>query len=164
MKVSFEDVASRLTGVSCPFFGVSWEPPESERKIAQDIITHLEDHRALYNPYHLEVVSEVVRSVERMREVFTDTLKRLGDGSEQFVDCVRAMRRSCRKFLDQIQHVPPSERELFNDLGMGLQMLVCTALGELRHAIGIHIGQISVMYGLDVEEELARLLPEPTED
>ena len=34
------------------------------------------------------------------------------------------------------------------------------ALGELRGVFGIHIGMIAAKYGLDVEDELASILPE----
>ena len=34
------------------------------------------------------------------------------------------------------------------------------ALGELRTMVGIHIAQIAVKYGIDVEEQLASIVPE----
>ena len=40
--MKFDEITSRLTGISCPIFGVSWNPPESERKIARRVITFLE--------------------------------------------------------------------------------------------------------------------------
>jgi len=33
------------------------------------------------------------------------------------------------------------------------------ALGELRAVFGIHIAQLAVKYGIDVEDELAAILP-----
>ena len=44
------------------------------------------------------------------------------------------------------------------------QMVLGTALGELRSVFGIHIGQIAVSYGIDVEEQLADLLPAAPEE
>jgi hypothetical protein len=41
----------------------------------------------------------------------------------------------------------------FRDLG------IFTALGELRAIFGIHIAQLAVKYGIDVEYELASILP-----
>ncbi len=35
-----------------------------------------------------------------------------------------------------------------------------TAVGELRGTFGIMIGQISKAYGIDVEDELAVIIPE----
>ena len=45
--LSFNDIKERLTGISCPFFGISWNPPESDRKIAHKVIRFLEDKRVL---------------------------------------------------------------------------------------------------------------------
>ena len=36
---------------------------------------------------------------------------------------------------------------------------VFAALGELRAVFGIHIGQLAVKYGIDIEDELASILP-----
>lgn len=47
----FREIRERLTGISCPIFGVSWNPSETERTKAIKIIRFLEDRRVLYNPY-----------------------------------------------------------------------------------------------------------------
>jgi hypothetical protein len=41
------EITSRLTGISCPVFGVSWTPPEPERAIARRVIAFLENRRVL---------------------------------------------------------------------------------------------------------------------
>ena len=46
----FREIRERLTGISCPIFGVSWNPSETERTKAIKIIRFLEDRRVLYNP------------------------------------------------------------------------------------------------------------------
>ncbi len=38
------------------------------------------------------------------------------------------------------------------------------ALGQMRGVFGIYIAMIAAKYGLDVEGELASILPEPDED
>lgn len=43
-------------------------------------------------------------------------------------------------------------------------MLVATALGELRGALGIQIGIIAARYKLDVPDGLAAALPAPDTD
>jgi hypothetical protein len=37
------------------------------------------------------------------------------------------------------------------------------ALGELRATIGIHIGVLAAAYGIELEEELAGIVPAPEE-
>ena len=51
LVLTFQEIKNRITGFSFPLFGVSWQPNESEIKIAQKIINQLEDRRVLYSPY-----------------------------------------------------------------------------------------------------------------
>ncbi len=41
--VKSDEIASRLTGLSCPILGVSWTLPEPDRKVARQVIAFLED-------------------------------------------------------------------------------------------------------------------------
>ena len=52
-KIRFKEIIRRLTGFSTPFFGISWQPPESERKTIRKLFNFLEDRRVLFNPYML---------------------------------------------------------------------------------------------------------------
>lgn len=61
LSIRFKDIASRLSGIAIPVFGVSWTPPESERKIIRDLLVFLEDRRALYNPFVHEIEAEVAQ-------------------------------------------------------------------------------------------------------
>jgi hypothetical protein len=80
--VRFKDLASRITGVSIPVFGVFWNPPETERQIVRETFIVLEDKRALYNDYACEIEHEIAHSVLDVRREFTAALKRLPEASE----------------------------------------------------------------------------------
>ena len=152
--VRFKTIVSRLTGLSIPIFGVSWEPPKSEIRIAQEILNFLEDRRVLYNPYELELPDQCVRSVLQIREFLVRTIGDL-PRREGLPEHVRAMLAACRRFLDnhareQLPH--PFQAPLaFAAFAQGL--------GELRSEIGLRLGIIAVMNGLDVGPELATILP-----
>ncbi len=108
-SIAFKEIASRITGISIPVFGVSWNPPEAERKIVRETFIFLEDRRDLYNDFAHELDHEVSQSVLEIRSELTAGLKRLLEGSEA-VPCFKAMRAACREYLDnrfQIRTVAP---------------------------------------------------------
>lgn len=163
--VSFRSILRRISGFSTPVFGVSWEPGESEREPIRRLFVFLEDRRVLYVADHLEVLSDVSRSVLAIREQVTRTLQALPEDSTA-VPSLRAMRAACRKFLmpysdfpNVVGHVRWDGRpEREGEPGFFV------ALGELRATLGIHLGTLAVTYGLDVESELAALLPAAEDD
>ena len=146
MRLSFRDIASRLTGISIPVFGVSWNPPESERKIVRDVLVFLEDRRMLFNDYAWEVEHEVADSVLRIRDELTQAIQRLSDGSDALLS-LRAMRVSCREYLDNVR-----KRN-------GARFFFLLELGRLRALFGYHIAHLAVKYGIDIEGDLASIIP-----
>jgi hypothetical protein len=75
---------------------------------------------------------------------------------------LRAIRAACRDFLDK--NSTGSHRVLRLNWAGLLESSFFTALGELRSAIGVHIAAIAVMHGLDVEANLASVLPPEKDD
>ena len=155
--LKFSEIILKLTGFSTPIFGVSWEPSESERKVAKRIITKLEDRRVLYNPTEMEVPHHCMMSVVEIRNLLSDELGKLNDTSN-LARSLRAMRAACRKFLDSVN---TDERiiEFGNYHGHYASWQFNGAVGELRGVFGIHLAQIATQYGLDIEDELASILP-----
>ncbi len=151
MKVSFKKIALSLTGISTPVFGISWNPPELERDIVRKLIVFLEDRRALFNPFDIEMPVYVDRSIIEIRHELTEILKILGENSD-ISQHLRALRAACRKFLDEIT---PQDRHRYGRH----EAEFFAALGELRAIFGIHIAQLCVKYGIDIEPELASLVP-----
>ena len=93
--MKFSEVARRLTGISCPIFGVSWNPGVAKVASARRVLTYLEDRRVLYAPWNVEIPEHCVESVLEIRRFLTDQLGQLDDQDEDIVPHLRAMRASC---------------------------------------------------------------------
>lgn len=156
--MKFKEVLGRITGFSVPVFGVSWNPPQPEVASARRVLAYLEDRRVLYNPYHLEVAEQCVQSVLDIRRFLTEVIGSLAADSK-LADHLRAMRAACRAFLDATGPGGGRRRVLRPDWMSPFESSFFTALGELRAAIGLHVAAIAVMHGLDVEGDLASVLP-----
>lgn len=72
------------------------------------------------------------------------------------------MRLACRKFLDRVQ-ADECIIEHGASHGHFASWTFNGALGELRGTFGVHITTLAASYGLDVEDDLARILPENDE-
>ena len=155
--MTFKQVLSRLTGVSCSVFGAQWNPPEAEISIAKRVITFLEDRRVLYNDYDWECPDHCVRSIIEIRHFLTDELGKL-----TYDNCIsphlQAMRAACRKFLDAIQANGRGHIIRPFDGGMA-NWQFCSALGEFRANMGFRIAVLAVMYGLSINGDLEKILP-----
>jgi len=160
--LKFPEVLKRITGISTPVFGVSWTPPESEIAVAKKVVTNLEDRRVLYNPDKLELPQHCVQSVIEIRHLLSSILEDLSNDSELNAS-VRAMRAACRKFLDDVQ----SDDRIVT-YGAHLNHFASwhfnSALGEMRGVFGVHLAILAAKYGLDIEDDLAKILPAGTED
>jgi hypothetical protein len=99
--MKFSEIANRLTGISTPLLGVSWQPTDLEVSAARRVIAFLEDRRVLYAPEEMEMPEHCVRSVLEIRHFLSDEIGK-HDSSSGFAASLRAMRAACRKFLDRV--------------------------------------------------------------
>ena len=153
----FREVLARLTGLSSPVFGVSWNPPEPHVQVARRVVAYLEDRRVLFVPSEMEVPDHCVRSVLEIRRFLTAELQSV-DGDSEIADSLRALRAACRKFMNTVG--ARSDIMVFGaHRGHWASWEFNGALGELRGVFGIHIARLAAAHGLDVEGELARILP-----
>lgn len=131
------EIINRLTGLSSPIFGISWNPPKSEVSIAKKVITQLEDRRVLYNPSVMEMPEHCVISVLDIHKILTEELGQLSKETK-LSESIRAMRNACRKFLDTVGHDEKIVR-FGRSFGHYANWRFNSAIGELRGTIGIHI-------------------------
>jgi hypothetical protein len=152
---------SRLTGISTPIGGLSWEPATPDVGVARSVLIFLEDRRVLYNPTLIEYGPYCVRSVLEIRQFLTDVLSKQEIG-DALAEHLRVIRAACRGFLDQYsaQEGDPSslDPDLPEDAFDIHRFELNQALGELRAVFGNQIAQIAVKYDLDVEEPLAYVI------
>jgi hypothetical protein len=157
MKVSFRRIAQSLTGFSTPLFGVSWNPPRFEVNVADDLMTFLEDRRALYNPLEMEEPRHVVASVQQIRQRLTEDLQKI-DRDSELANLLRTMRAACRAFMNVGMRYGMGGPVEHGTSGYDVMWLM-SALMDLRAVIGTCIGQLCMRYGLDIEEDLASIVP-----
>lgn len=157
--MKFSEIANRLTGISSPLLGVSWQPGELEVSAARRVVAFLEDRRVLYAPDELEVPSHCVHSVLELRRFLTSEIGKL-DGGSKFAASLRAMRATCRKFLERVG-VDGKDTVLYaNRQGHWASWTFYSALGEMRGTFGVHLARIAAQFQIDVEDKLAVIIPE----
>jgi hypothetical protein len=149
LKVAFGEILARITGVSIPLFGISWQPPETERSVVREMFIFLEDRRALYNDFAHEMEHEVADSVQEIRRELTSGLKRLPSSSEAASSFI-SMRAACREYLDSTQR---NQRHWPGHFSFMAQ------LGRLRAIFGYQIVYLAAKYGIDIEGDLVRVIP-----
>jgi hypothetical protein len=156
----FTEIMGRLTGFSLPLVGggVSWRPSPSDAAIAKKLITALEDRRVLYNPSAAEIPEHCVRSVVEIRALLTATIQEAGSDGD-LAKHAKAMRATCRSFLDRVGPTDSDVLRFARDCGHWASWEFHDALGQMRALFGVHIAQIAVRYRIDVEDNLARILP-----
>ena len=69
------------------------------------------------------------------------------------------MRAACRKFLNDVGDENGDIVRFGAHPGHYASWIFNGALGELRGVFGIHIARLAAHHGLDVEDELASILP-----
>jgi hypothetical protein len=160
--MKFQEVLDHLTGISTPIFGVSWNPLELDVTRAKRVIAYLEDRRVLYAPHQLEVPEHCVQSVLEIRHFLTEEIGST-DSNNELTQSLRAMRAACRKFMVSVSSDPHIIRHgAYTNSRDGWIFL--SAIGELRGVFGIHLAIITAQHGLDIEDDLASILPIGTDD
>ena len=155
--MKFREIASRLTGISSPVFGVSWSPPLPDVTVARRVVAYLEDRRVLFADESIEIPEHCASSVIEIRRYLTSEIQQLGEG--ELCDDLRAMPAACRKFLEAIDDRGGIVIRYGVQHGHWASWRFGSALGELRGVFGIHLAKLAVRYGLDVEDGLAQILP-----
>lgn len=150
--------ARRVTGISLPIGGLQWaDPGPSDAGIVRGLLVFLEDRRVLYNPHQLEVESQVERSIHEIREECTRTLQALAADAPSCLP-IRAIREACRRFHDEQQeefpHFDPDGRRQRGLPGFFV------ALGAFRATVGYQVAILAAAHDLDVEGDLASIMPQ----
>lgn len=153
----FKEILGRVTGLSSPVLGISWNPPEQQIQAARRIVAFLEDRRVLFVASEMEVPTHCIHSVIEMRRFFTAELQSL-DADTELARSLRAMRSACHKFMSTVGD-RPEIASYGASQGHWANWVFNGAVGELRGVIGIHVARLAAAHGLDVEDGLASIFP-----
>ncbi|MEG0077402.1 MAG: DUF6650 family protein [Anaerorhabdus sp.] len=156
--MKFNEVLNKVTGVSCPIFGVSWNPAELDIEIARRIIIFLEPRRVLYAPMGIEALCSSIDSVGKIKDYLTLELQKIQSESN-LSEYLRGMRKACNKFLSTFPEIK-DDKCIYCKPGSNEYQEFILSLGEFRTVIGTMVGQVSKAYGIDVEDDLANIIPE----
>ncbi|GAO72645.1 DUF6650 family protein [Comamonas sp. E6] len=151
--MNFKEILARVTGVSVPIFGIQWQPVTAEVTVARDVLRTLEDKRVLYNPYEMEGAHHCIRSVDDMRNTLTGALQKVNPQTHVGKQFAR-IRKACREFCNIVGSPE------FDRAAIPIQKsLLSRELTKLRKTAGSAVAAIVIAYGLDVEDDLASIIP-----
>jgi len=105
----------------------------------------------------MEVPEHCVESVIEIRRFLTSEIGLVDQG--ELSSSLRAMRAACRKFVDRVQAHEGDIIRFGAHRGHWASWEFSGALGELRGVFGIYLAKIASAFGLDVEDDLASILP-----
>jgi hypothetical protein len=162
LTAKWQEIARRFNNVGFCGVSVGWVPPVPEVNIARKAIRYLEDRRMLFNDCCNESPSHCAASALEIREFLTLLLGDLDDKSA-LRNHLSLIRRACRKFLDRTQGFQYADHRWRHEFSMAEQVFFIQ-LGETRSAIGLQVALMAVAWQIDVEGDLARVLPELSDD
>ena len=149
----FKEILAGVTGVSVPIFGIQWKPVTTQVTTARTVLRTLEDKRVLYRPHEMEGAHYCLRSVEDMRHTLTGALQQV-DPQTPLGKQFAKIRRACREFCDIIGS------PAFDRAAHPMQKsLLSRERVKLRKTVGGAVAAIAIAYGLDVEDDLASIIP-----
>lgn len=151
--MKFDEILKSFTGFSVPIFGIQWQPPIPQVKIARNVLRVLEDKRVLYMPFDSEGAHHCLNSVFDLREVLSTAMQSVESKSPLY-NQLQKMRRACRSFCNVIGS------DKFDTFPIPIQRsLLVRELTKLRSNIGSAVGEIVIAYGVALEDELASIVP-----
>ena len=156
--MNFKELAARITGVSFPVFGIQWTPPKLDVDTARKVINFLENKRVLYNAYELESPDYCMQSLIQIRDYLTEQLNDVSRGSE-LDGILRGMRATCRVAMDEGAHNYKFDGNSYGNFGPLDAIRFFSAVGVLRGNMGILIARLAIMFGLEVEEQILKIIP-----
>ena len=159
----YQKIVDRLNGFETPIFERTMTPSEEERKTVRGLLAFLEDRMALYGNPEREITDRLIGSIADIRRRLTEVLS-TGELPATITELLKPIRADCRDFLKAAEIGDVEARHLIvpsdPDNQRPLRPAAFFALKALRDTAGHNIGLLAVRYGIDVEDQIAHLIPD----
>lgn len=151
--MNLKDIFNWITGFSTPFFGVTWQPRETERDSALKIILYLQTKRVLSSPTELEIPKYCMQSVLDIKQFLTSMLLEV-HAKDNLVLYLKEMILACNSCLTYTTLISPSSiwGEDFSDEELDFFL----KLSLFRKSIAVDVEQLAKVYKLDVDTSFVR--------
>ncbi|MBD5151195.1 MAG: hypothetical protein HDT16_01570 [Oscillibacter sp.] len=149
--MKLRDIMDWITGISTPFFGISWQHRETERDVALKVIMYLQTKRVLFHPTDLEVPQHCMRSVLDMKQFLTSMLLEVHD-KDRIVLYLKEMIVACNNCLtNTYTNLLSSSCDIWGKDFSDDELEFFLKLSLFRKAIAVDVEQLAKVYKLDVD-------------
>jgi hypothetical protein len=146
----------RITGVSTPIGGISLEYDKSELRVAEELLTFLEDRRVLYSFVSEKCPGGVIVSVQEIRERVQEVLEKVSRESPLFI----IVQQIHTAVFDFLQYACNDCKRLSTCDDCLIYKTGCVqGLKEFRKQMGLYIENLCIKYNLTVGGPLKSILP-----
>lgn len=94
-----------LSGISSPFFGLSWEKKLSEKEMFAHLLLYLESKRILVNPIEMEKKEWCIESVLEIKSSLISITNGFPLNNADSLQIIRNLIDSCNEYLDTVSHL-----------------------------------------------------------
>ncbi|MEQ8676538.1 MAG: hypothetical protein RIC84_25205 [Aggregatilineales bacterium] len=152
--------ANQITGFQIPIIGagLSWEPKELDISKANKLFVYLDDKRVLYYDPEWEFMPHVIESVANIRQYIVEKILMETDSDSPLYESCKELRDASVEFLDLTEKLERREGGMpeWKETNYRLMRMV---LGRLRRRFGKELAKLAILYKVDVEDNLATILP-----
>lgn len=133
----------KITGISTPFVGLSWEVVQSEKEIARDLNVYLTNKRVLHKNHGRLHKEHTCLSLIDLRKYLNKTLLKL-DESSVFFEIVKGLQYLCVEYQNYLEE---SELDVLNT-----EFIFASSM--FRKEFLIMISSIFSRFDIEIAEEL----------
>ncbi|MFR9707918.1 DUF6650 family protein [Paenibacillus sp. MB22_1] len=143
----------KITGISAPFGGLSWEITESERQGIEKLFYFLEAKRLLTNPIEMEMPEQCATSTIENKNFIVVLL-----GDRAFSDATKTILRSmtdaCNTFLDELNAKKRPHIIYKNNQGDWVDSNYSQIYKNFRSTIRLGIQELEIRFRLKFEKAI----------
>jgi len=153
MRLSLNELSSRLTGVSIYGVGASWKTEPNECKISEELVTYLENQGLFYAGFEWEHPKACYDAADKIRARVNERMEELRRDMGAF-NVMRDIRHDLRTFRDELRKQSLHEIESKTSMTNDQVSLFDSTLLKLRECVGAEIASLALACKFSVSEEL----------